>query len=544
VSAVLPLKDSSRELIIEVTRALEPYFPDIIAKWREKIAQEFDFDGRILVALEQLQLAAACTFICGKNDFKGLVESLSYHGSRLAKLQVDTRAVARSFELYLNVCEPYVGSLFGERRAELMATLEAFSSACFVVVSGAYFDAKSEQNAALLSILDAELSAADLPSVFEQVLKITAKVFGASVGVLMLKEMGSNRLQARAKLGFDGDGDFSVEIGQGFSGAIAASGVPDMVLDPSHDGRVASEALRQAARTLWGMPLNANGELIGVLVVGFTKPYEWLPTEREMMRAIADRSALAIDRRRMTEALREREVRIAELSGHLLRVQEDERKRISRELHDETGQALMVIRLYLGMLESTAAGRGSRSQKNKIRETVEVVDRTIEGIRRIIGRLSPLVLKELGLVAAIRKEAKDLAKNTGVRARVMVAEDMNRIDPEVEMVIYRVVQEALHNVAKHSHAKSVNIILNQDRERVRLLVEDDGMGFSTKTSNSRGNSFGLAGIKERVHSIGGEVRVTSAKDRGTRIEVTVPLSETSAPLAKSAEAGAISTRVH
>jgi signal transduction histidine kinase len=292
------------------------------------------------------------------------------------------------------------------------------------------------------------------------------------------------------------------------------------------------------------MPLNANGEIIGVLVVGFNKPYEWLPTEREMMRAIADRSALAIDRRRMTEALREREVRIAELSGHLLRVQEDERKRISRELHDETGQALMVIRLYLGMLESTAAGRGSRSQKNKIRETVEVVDRTIEGIRRIIGRLSPLVLKELGLVAAIRKEAKDLAKNTGVRARVMVAEDVHRLDPEVEMVIYRVVQEALHNVAKHAHAKSVNIILNQDSKRVRLLVEDDGVGFSTKSSNSRGNSFGLAGIKERVHSIGGEVRVASSKDRGTRIEVSVPLSEASAPLAKSAEAGAISSRVH
>jgi two-component system sensor histidine kinase DegS len=172
-----------------------------------------------------------------------------------------------------------------------------------------------------------------------------------------------------------------------------------------------------------------------------------------------------------------------------------------------------------------------------------VVDRTIEGIRRIIGRLSPLVLKELGLVAAIRKEAKDLAKNTGIRARVMVAEDMNRLDPEVEMVVYRVVQEALHNVAKHSHAKSVNIILNQDSKRVRLLVEDDGVGFSTKSSNSRGNSFGLAGIKERVHSIKGEVRVTSAKDRGTRIEISVPLSEANAPLAKSAEAGAISTRI-
>jgi signal transduction histidine kinase len=228
----------------------------------------------------------------------------------------------------------------------------------------------------------------------------------------------------------------------------------------------------------------------------------------------------------------------------LLRVQEDERKRISRELHDETGQALMVIRLYLGMLESTAAGRGSRSQKNKIRETVEVVDRTIEGIRRIIGRLSPLVLKELGLVAAIRKEAKDLAKNTGIRARVMVAEDLNRLDPEVEMVIYRVVQETLHNVAKHSHAKSANIILNYDDKSLRLMVEDDGVGFAAKSSNSRGNSFGLAGIKERVHSIGGEVRVTSSKERGTRIEVAVPLKDTSAPLAKSAEAGAISSRVH
>ena len=90
-------------------------------------------------------------------------------------------------------------------------TLSAADKA-YVLKAAHIFDAKSDQNAALLSILDAELSAADLPSVFEQVLKITAKVFGASVGVLMLKEMGTNRLQARAKLGFDADGDFSVEI--------------------------------------------------------------------------------------------------------------------------------------------------------------------------------------------------------------------------------------------------------------------------------------------------------------------------------------------
>src|SRR5438105_9944627 len=161
-------------------------------------------------------------------------------------------------------------------------------------------------------------------------------------------------------------------------------------------------------------------------MIGFSRLYEWLPTERALLRAIADRSALAIQRARMTDALREREQRIAELSGHLLRVQEEERKRISRELHDETGQALMVIRLYLGMMET---GSTAKNVRGKIRETVEVVDRTIEGIRRIIGKLSPLLLQELGLVAAIRKEAKNLTKTAGIKARVLIAGEVGRLAP-------------------------------------------------------------------------------------------------------------------
>jgi signal transduction histidine kinase len=244
-----------------------------------------------------------------------------------------------------------------------------------------------------------------------------------------------------------------------------------------------------------------------------------MPTERELMRAIGDRTALAIERARMTEALREREQRIAELSTHLLRVQEDERKRISRELHDETGQALMVIHLYLGMMET---GTTNRQLLGKIRETVQVVDRTIEGLRRIIGKLSPLVLQELGLFAALRKEAKDLQKNTGVKARVVISDEVGRLAPNTEQTIYRVVQEALHNVAKHAHASNVLVHMEREGETVHVAVEDDGTGIQTR-NNSRGHSFGLAGIKERVAMLGGVSRVISVKGKGTRIEITIPV---------------------
>jgi signal transduction histidine kinase len=151
------------------------------------------------------------------------------------------------------------------------------------------------------------------------------------------------------------------------------------------------------------------------------------------------------------------------------------------------------------------------------------VDRTIEGIRRIIGRLSPLVLQELGLIAAIRKEAKDLAKSTGVKARVAVSEDVGRLAPEIETAIYRVVQEALHNVAKHSQAKTVTIQMSRENGKVALLVEDDGVGIVKPNGKTGRQTFGLAGIKERIGMLGGNVRVVSSKGKGTRLEVIVPV---------------------
>jgi glucose-6-phosphate-specific signal transduction histidine kinase len=157
-------------------------------------------------------------------------------------------------------------------------------------------------------------------------------------------------------------------------------------------------------------------------------------------------------------------------------------------------------------------------------------------IAALIGRLSPLLLQELGLIAAIRKEAKDLARNTGVKARVMVPDAIARMSPETEAAIYRVVQEALHNVAKHAQARSVNIQMWQQNGELHLLIEDDGIGIQGKASSSRGRSFGLAGIKERIGMLGGEVHISSTRGKGTRIEVTVPAGHDGRGLALAAPA--------
>lgn len=518
--AMLPLKESSRDLIVEVLHALEPYFPDLNAKWRHQLEAEFRFDGTVLAKLERVTIATACAYFC-HGDFPGFFENLHYFGTRLAKLKVDTRHVARALEIYRNLTEPYLAALFGERLAEAAAALEMVSSATFVTVSGAYFDAKTEESRALLTMLDAELQAESLDALLAKVLETSAETFDASFGVILLRDENEDDL-LRVSAGFGCDQEFCegyrMRVGDGFAGMIAQTGEMALSLDATNDSRIVYLRVREKAKSLWGVPLKTKSHTIGVMVLGFSKPYEWLPTERELLRAVADRSALAIERARMTEALRDREARIAELSAHLLQAQEEERKRISRELHDETGQSLMVIRLYLGMLESTLAARVA---KNKVRETVEVVDRTIDGIRRIIARLSPLVLQELGLEAAIRKEAKDLAKTTGVRAKVAISREVGRLESDVEAAIYRVVQEALHNVAKHAQAKMVTIKMDRDDEFVNVYVEDDGVGMNPK-AGFRAHSFGLAGMRERVGMLHGDVNVTSARGKGTRIQVRVP----------------------
>ena len=280
-------------------------------------------------------------------------------------------------------------------------------------------------------------------------------------------------------------------------------------------------------KSVWAVPLGLRGAarpLLGVLYVGFDRFYECLPQELDLLVALAERSTLAIERVRMTESMRANERRIGELSRQLLAAQEEERRRISRELHDETGQAFMVLRLYLEMALRQSLPPVARAS---LQRGVEVVDGSIGGLRRIMSRLSPLVLDELGLAAALRHQLRQLRRSSGLTSRLRAAPAQFRLSRELETVVFRVAQEGLNNVVRHAGARHVNLTLRCARGRLRLRIEDDGRGWSAPGAES-GPHFGLMGMRERLRMVGGTLAIASSAGRGTRLDIEIPLPAESA----------------
>jgi two-component system, NarL family, sensor histidine kinase UhpB len=206
-----------------------------------------------------------------------------------------------------------------------------------------------------------------------------------------------------------------------------------------------------------------------------------------------------------------------DLSRQLLHAQEEERRRISRELHDETGQGLMVLRFQLEMLASDAR---TQDDKSKVQESLELLDRTIEGLRRTIARLSPRVLEEMGLIAGIRREAQLVSRHTGITPKLDLPEELRPFSHDLEVAIYRSVQEALHNISKHSQATSFSVKLDVGSSKVTVQIEDNGVGFSPRAVQERG--FGMEGMRERAAALGGTVTIRSGPT-GTRIRLVFPL---------------------
>jgi signal transduction histidine kinase len=224
-------------------------------------------------------------------------------------------------------------------------------------------------------------------------------------------------------------------------------------------------------------------------------------------------------RKQWEEAVREAES-VRTLAGGLLREQQQERRRISRELHDGVNQMLAALSMELSVLESQTAGPdAARDRISRIENRVVAIS---DEIRRVSHELHPSILEHAGFAAALGSHCREFAKQTGIQALVSTDNVPERIDPEVAASLFRLSQEALQNVAKHSAATEVRLQVSGNSGEVRLTIVDNGRGFDLARARSRGG-LGLVRMNERARSLGGHFSIESTPQEGVTVAVRVPL---------------------
>lgn len=261
--------------------------------------------------------------------------------------------------------------------------------------------------------------------------------------------------------------------------------------------------------------LDDKGE-IGELAVAFNEMAD------SLIAANQEKEAL------LQELQRKEQIRNT-LISKLLTAQEDERKKLSRELHDETSQAITSLMLTMRVLAEDAEDSG---QKEALLLARDVAEKILRDIRNLAVELRPPVLDDMGLLAAVKKQVEDLQQRCGLLIELSVDDETKRslqtLDSQVAVALYRIVQESLNNVVKHSGASRVRVLLKQDENGTELRIVDNGRGLVPADLNRarQENRLGIYGMQERAELLGGSLRIEIAPPGGTSLTITIPYQDT------------------
>jgi len=240
----------------------------------------------------------------------------------------------------------------------------------------------------------------------------------------------------------------------------------------------------------------------------------------QLRREIAERHAAE-------KALRETGDRLRILSSHLLTAQERERRRISLELHDELGQSLTVLKLQLRTINTRLNDRG-KDLLNNCEEVLQYTDEIIENVRRLSRDLSPSILEDLGLTAALLRLSDDFARHSKIDINLQAPNIDHLFSKDQQILIYRIFQEAFNNIGKHAQATRVSAVVQKDDGRIRFCIQDNGVGFEVEkleAHHSTERSLGLMAMDERARMLGGILRINSKPGKGTTLTFTLPVLE-------------------
>lgn len=290
-----------------------------------------------------------------------------------------------------------------------------------------------------------------------------------------------------------------------------------------------SPALMDACRALGCQalviaPLLVKKGGVGAMVLAYADVSGLREHDQQLVHAICNQLGVTVQNSQLWDELHKKEQLRAQLLNKVVSAQEDERQRISRELHDETGQALTSLLVQLKILERGQTVADMRSHVAGIRQLVQ---NTLQEVRRLAADLRPAALDDLGLVSAVDGYIHDYAHKSDIHVDFQPGDvDGVRLPRDVEIVLYRVIQEAMTNIVRHAHATEAQVVIERDERHIRVSIADNGCGFDLAAvyeSNQRG--LGLLGMRERVELLGGNLRLDSLPGQGTRVDVELLLSD-------------------
>ena len=271
------------------------------------------------------------------------------------------------------------------------------------------------------------------------------------------------------------------------------------------------------------VPLLAKDQVQGVLDLFSKAPAEFSEDQITLLSTLGRQVGVAIQNARLFEQIWAGRRRLQMLSQELLEVQESERRHISRELHDEIGQALTAVKVNL---QAARRAQPSADVLAQLDESIDVVERTLEQVRDLSLDLRPSLLDDLGVVAALRWYIDRQSQRAGFQAQFTADVPELRLPSELETTCFRVVQEALTNIIRHAHAQHVHVELNEREQSLELVIRDDGIGFNVAAVMDRAAgdlSLGLLGMQERVQLVEGQIEIVSDPAKGTEIRAVFPL---------------------
>jgi signal transduction histidine kinase len=359
-------------------------------------------------------------------------------------------------------------------------------------------------------------------------------IMNGTVGGIMLLDEPSQTLSYRVYHGLSDKyaGEMHLKLGEGIAGKVAQSGRAVLLEDISSEPEAARTDLisSEGLRAFLSVPLRAKDNVLGVMNVASYEPHRFTKEDVHLLHSIGDQLGIAIEQAILNDRLRKARERLRKLARQNLVAEEEERRRIARELHDETSQSLSGIALQLEALIEMSA-RSDNQDAQLIAGLKKVQSLTVQvhkEVSRVISNLHPAVLDTLGLVAAVRQHAKNRLQPLSINVTVEVKGTETRFAPDVEAALFRVVQGSVGNIVKHSKAKNASIVLEYKPEEFSFTISDDGQGFDVSKITDveeSGRGRGLFSMRERIGFLGGTSGVISRVGAGATVWGKIPIRQ-------------------